>query len=90
VVTPQPVANRAGIPALSYRAGTYATFFESMVARLSSFDALRGLTTRELSDPSIALLDAWAVVADVLTFYQERIANEGYLMTATERRSIWN
>ena len=34
------------------------------------------------------LLDAWALVADVLTFYQERIANEGYLRTATERRSI--
>jgi hypothetical protein len=27
-------------------------------------------------------------VADVLTFYQERIAGEGYLRTATERRSI--
>ena len=25
---------------------------------------------------------------DVLTFYQERIANEGYLRTATERRSM--
>lgn len=25
---------------------------------------------------------------DVLTFYQERIANEGYLRTATERRSV--
>src|SRR5262249_53426727 len=34
------------------------------------------------------LLDAWAVVADVLTFYQERIANELYLRTATERGSI--
>ena len=34
------------------------------------------------------MLDAWAVVADVLTFYQERIANEGYLRTATERRSV--
>jgi hypothetical protein len=49
---------------------------------------LVGLTTREASDPSIALLDGWAMVADVLTFYQERIANEGYLGTATERRSI--
>ena len=34
------------------------------------------------------MLDAWATVADVLTFYQERIANEGYLRTATERRSV--
>ncbi len=29
-----------------------------------------------------------ACVADVLTFYQERIANEGFLRTATERRSV--
>ncbi|MEO7911574.1 MAG: putative baseplate assembly protein [Roseiflexaceae bacterium] len=49
---------------------------------------LRGLTTRAADDPAIALLDAWALIGDVLTFYQERIANEGYLRTAIERRSI--
>jgi len=49
---------------------------------------LKGLTTRAENDPAIALLDAWATVAHVLTFYQERIANEGYLRTATERRSV--
>ncbi|MEK6374877.1 MAG: putative baseplate assembly protein [Acidobacteriota bacterium] len=49
---------------------------------------LLALTSREPSDPAIALLDSWAVVADVLAFYQERIANEGYLRTAVERRSI--
>lgn len=49
---------------------------------------LQELGTREPSDASIALLDAWASVADVLTFYQERIANEGYLQTANQRRSI--
>lgn len=49
---------------------------------------LSDLTTRAAGDPSIALLDAWATVGGVLTFYQERIANEGYLRTATERRSI--
>ena len=46
------------------------------------------LTTRESDDPAIALLDAWATVGDVLTFYQERNANEAYLRTATERRSV--
>ena len=46
------------------------------------------LTTRAPDDPAIALLDAWAVVGDVLSFYQERIANEGFLRTATERRSV--
>src|SRR5205814_9251137 len=49
---------------------------------------LLNLTTRAESDPAIALLDAWALVADVLAFYQERIANEGFLRTAVERRSI--
>ncbi|HWQ69277.1 MAG TPA: putative baseplate assembly protein [Patescibacteria group bacterium] len=89
-MTPLPTANRPGLPALSYRIGTHATFLESMKARLSSseYPQLAALTTRETDDPAIALLDAWATVADVLTFYQERVANEGYLRTATERRSV--
>jgi hypothetical protein len=89
-VTPLPTANRPGLSKLVYRIGTHAGFLETMMARLSSRDypQLSGLTTRDAADPSIALLDAWATVADVLTFYQERIANEGYLGSATERRSI--
>lgn len=88
--TPLALFNRPGLTQLRYRMGAHADFLESMIARLSSKDypALAGLTTRDADDPSIALLDAWAVVADVLTFYQERIANEGYLVSATERRSI--
>ncbi len=90
-VTPVASANRPGLDAIAYRVGTFASFLETMKARLASADlpALAGLRTRETSDPAIALLDAWAVVADVLTFYQERIANEGYLRTATESRSLF-
>lgn len=97
-ITPESRYNRPGLAALTYRVGTYATFLETMLARLTTLDLsddpaqmlrpLLELTTRELDDPSIALLDAWAVLADVLTFYQERLANEGYLRTARERRSI--
>ena len=36
----------------------------------------------------MALLDSWATVGDVITFYQERIANELFLSTAKERRSV--
>jgi predicted phage baseplate assembly protein len=90
ILTPAALGNRPGLNALSYRAGTHGTFLETMKARLSGspFLSLSGLKTRNAADPAIALLDAWATVADVLTFYQERIANEGYLSTATERRSI--
>jgi hypothetical protein len=93
VVTPASEANRPGLSALPYRAGTHATFFESMLALLSIAPAgesnpLQRLTARDTGDFSIALLDAFATTADVLTFYQERIVNEGFLGTATERRSI--
>lgn len=86
-LTPEPTVNRPGLNALHYRVGKHATFLETMKARLTR-PFLNGLQTREVNDPAIALLDAWATVADVLTFYQERIANEGYLRTATERRSV--
>ena len=103
ILTPMATENRPGLSALQYRVGTHGSFFETMKARLGtmcldvpSADGttyqtllpLTGLTTRDPSDPAIALLDAWATVADVLTFYQERIANEGFLRTATERRSV--
>lgn len=87
-----PVWNRPGLPALSYRIGVHQQFLDAMSARLpragDTGSILAALTTREPDDPSIALLDAWAVVADVLTFYQERIANEGFLRTATEQDSL--
>ncbi|MBL0011660.1 MAG: hypothetical protein IPP22_13210 [Nitrosomonas sp.] len=102
IVTPLSTYNRPGLSEINYRIGTHASFLETMTARLTGYYLekqdeqdntkkvypLKGLTTRDASDPVLALLDSWATVADVLTFYQERIANEGYLRTATERRSI--
>jgi hypothetical protein len=92
---PVPSFNRPGLSAIRYRAGTHATFFDAMIRRLTvpvrpapDGYSLHKLTTRETDDASIAMLDAWATSADVLTFYQERIANEAYLRTATERRSM--
>src|SRR5262245_19567595 len=84
------ITNRPGLIALSYRVGTHSTFLQSMLAKLSSSErpSLAALKTRDVSDPAIAFLDGWATVADVLTFYQERLANEGYLRTATERLSV--
>jgi Baseplate J-like protein len=90
ILTPMKVANPPGLYTLGYRVGTHASFLETMKARLgdSNFPSLKNLKTRDANDPSIAFLDAWATVADVLTFYNERIANEGYLRTAIERRSL--
>jgi hypothetical protein len=88
--TPATIGNSAGLPIVSYRVGTYAQFRRSLLAELSSskHPALQGLRTRRDDDFTIALCDALAVMADTLTFYQERIANESFLRTAIERRSI--
>lgn len=85
ILTPLSTYNRPGLSELSYRIGTHGSFMETMIARLTR---VKGLNTRSRDDPALAMLDAWATVADVLTFYQERIANENYLRTATERRSV--
>ena len=89
-MTPQGESNLPGLSSIAYRTGTWATFKESMLARLSSADypALAQLKTRDDDDFSIALLDATSVVLDILTFYQERLANESYLRTATQLRSL--
>ena len=84
----QFIRNRPGLSTLAYRVGTHGQFKAAMKNALSGSKALEELTVREDGDFSIALLDAWAVTADVLAFYQERIANEGYLRSADERLSL--
>ena len=89
--TPQAITNRPALSEVSYRVGVYSTFLSSMLAALSDPDlpALSALRTRDSSDFTIALLDAWAVSLDVLTFYQERFANEAFLRTAVDQRSVF-
>jgi hypothetical protein len=95
-LTPLPTGNRPGLGALAVRIGTHGSFLATMKARLSTHvlgegpgaaRPLAGLGARD-ADGSIGLLDAFATMADVLTFYQERIVNEGYLRTATTMRSV--
>jgi hypothetical protein len=96
--TPLEVTNPPAQSAIKRRVGRYGEFVESLEAALGRqityqdmppVAPLRELTTRSTDDFTIALLDAWAVAADVLTFYQERLSNESYRRTATERKSLY-
>ena len=87
-LTPVDATQPPGQPTLALRVGTHGRFRQSMLADLADEPALEAFTTRADDDPAIALLDSWAAVRDVLSFYQERIGNENYLRTATERRSV--
>ena len=95
---PAAPANDPGLAAIGYQVDTQPGFMARMLESLPLAPSdpaaaaaprpLARLLTRAGDDPTVALVDAAACVADVLTFYQERIANEGFLLTATERRSV--
>jgi hypothetical protein len=90
-ILPVEIYNRPGLPSLQYRIGNHASFKRRMLSRLSSseFQQLQDLKVRDENDFVIALIDAWAMGLDILTFYQERISNEAYLRTATEQKSTY-
>ena len=89
--TPEFIGNRPGLRVIAYRVGRHATFKASMQACLSqsSFAPLALLRTRDPADFSIGLIDSWAMVLDILGFYQERLANEAFLRTAVDQRSVF-
>ncbi len=99
-ITPLTLFNRPALSAITYRVGTYATFREAMIQAIPRLGAklaaelglpaspLARWTARQSDDYGIALLEIWATLGDILTFYQERIANEAYLGTAIQRDSL--
>jgi hypothetical protein len=88
--TPILVDDRPGLSVIPYRVGTHPDFLASLLAGLTDAKrpALAQLASRDPDDFTLALLDAWATVGDVLTFYTERLAQESYLRTARERISL--
>jgi hypothetical protein len=84
--TPIRPDNPPGNPSLQRRIGTSSAFAAAMAAALTR--QLNQFSTREPDDPTLALVDAWSEVLDVLAFYNERITNEGYLRTAVDPRSL--
>src|SRR5262249_30110352 len=47
-------------------------------------------TDRSAADLGVLLVDLFAYMGDVVSYYQDRIASESFLDTAVERRSILN
>ncbi|UNU42352.1 putative baseplate assembly protein [Sphingopyxis sp. YF1] len=90
--------NRPGLASIAYRIGTHPEFFDRMQWQLPRHNVngedepplfpLAALRARAAGDPTIALFDGFAATLDVLSFYSERVANEAYLGTATQRRAL--
>ncbi|MEM9309961.1 MAG: putative baseplate assembly protein [Pseudomonadota bacterium] len=98
-LTPRRPSNPPGRREIDYRIGTQSEFLERMLWRVPRQEVpdgdlgpeaypLQGLRADREGEPTGGLLDAFACSLDVLSFYSERIANEGFLGTASERRSL--
>lgn len=83
-----PITNLPGLKQIVFRAGDFNSFRTALLTPLASEVALtawnsgRGID----SDPSVIdlgvmMVEWFAYLADILTFYNERIANEDYLRT---------
>jgi hypothetical protein len=88
-VSPVPgIYNRPGLTKIRYRSGSFAQLRQAMLLEIARHPELSALTTRESDDYAVTLIELFAAMGDVLTFYNERIAGELFLRTAIERDSV--
>lgn len=85
---PRRLSNRPGLTRIDYRIGDYGLMREHIFGLLDAAPALAAWTQRKADDPGIALVEAAALVGDVLARYQDRYANEAYLRSARWHESV--
>ena len=84
---PAVITNPPGQDTIAYRVADFAGFRAALLAarpgeqELTSFAPAAG-------DLGLQVLEWWAYLGDILTFYNERIASEAYLRTATRPDSL--
>ena len=75
------------IPVLiDYLAKDYASFRQALLDFIPT--RLPGWTERSEADIGMMLLELFAYTADQLSYMQDRVANEAFLTTASQRRSV--
>jgi hypothetical protein len=88
LVHPAVMSTPPDLSVIRYRAGDFLAFREALLRRLDGEQALRAWRPGANGDLGVQMLEWWAYVADVLTFYNERIANQDYLGTADLPESL--
>lgn len=71
---------------VDYTSKDYAAFRDDMLAHASTL--LPTWTSRSPNDFGVVLVELFAYMGDILSFYGDRIANEAFLETATQRSSV--
>jgi len=88
VAHPRLPSNRPGLSTIAYRVGDYATFRRALLRAGENEVALRDWQPTADGDLAVQLLEWWAYLADVLTFYNERALSEALLRTARQPEDV--
>lgn len=77
---------------IDYTSRDFYSLRDDLITRVKDRLAAAGKTWNgtDPSDFGVAILEAFAHVGDVTSYYIDRVANEGYLATATQRQSLLN
>jgi len=74
------------VPQLDYTSRDYAAIKADLVALASQYNP--GWTATNEADLGVTLLELFAYLGDNLNFYIDRMANEGFLATASQDQSV--
>jgi hypothetical protein len=89
-VHPRVVANAPGLRRIAYRAGDFLTFRHALLSARAVEQQLASWRPGAAGDLAVQLVEWWAYVADVLTFYNERAMSAALLRTAEENEDLRN
>lgn len=85
-MTIAPVSN---IPvSVDYTSKDYYSIREELIQRIQ--DRLPNWKASDPADFGVALVEAFAYMSDILSYYIDRNANEAFISTATQRNSVLN
>jgi Baseplate J-like protein len=88
IVHPRSVENPPGQDTITYRAGDFASFRDALLRAREGEQDIASWRPGTKEDLALQLVEWWAYLADILTFYNERIANDSYMRTAPERGAV--
>jgi Baseplate J-like protein len=74
------------IPSIDYTSRDYSSILLDMTSLIKNFSPT--WTSRDPADFGMTLVELFAYMGDILNYYIDRAANEGFLSTATQRRSV--
>jgi predicted phage baseplate assembly protein len=88
--TDTPPRNAPGLSTIAYRDTTYAAIRRALLTPQPGETELTAWRPGAAGDLAVMMAEWWAYLGDILTFYNERIANEVYLRTAKQPASVCN